>query len=196
MNSLQHRLAAVAIAASALGGLGATASATTATFDDIGAAGALPASYAGLDWSAGGWSFTDALQSPYTPHSGQFAAYTNWDTTDDSSLIRFSTPSSLQGAWFAGLGGATVTFELYYQGLLVATSPTLDPGSTPSYLASGYTGVIDSLRIASPGHGSFVMDDLGYTAVAPVPEPQTYALMLAGIGIVFIAVRRRSRTQD
>jgi len=195
MSAFRRHFAVIA-AAAALCGFAAAASAATATFDDIGSAGALPASYAGLDWSSGGWSFTDALQSPYTPHSGRFAAYTNWDTTDDSSLIRFDTPSSLQGAWFAGLGGATVTFELYYQGLLVATSATLDPSATPTYLSSGYTGAIDSLRIASPGHGSFVMDNLGYTAIAPVPEPQTYALMLAGIGIVFIAVRRRSRTQD
>lgn len=36
-----------------------------------------------------------------------------------------------------------------------------------------------------------IMTDLGYTAVAAVPEPETYAMMLAGLGLVGWQVRRR-----
>ncbi len=51
---------------------------------------------------------------------------------------------------------------------------------------SGYAlipGVLHAYRV-SPG-------DLGY--VAPVPEPRTYALMLAGLGLVGLIARRRPR---
>lgn len=38
-----------------------------------------------------------------------------------------------------------------------------------------------------------IMRDLGYTAVAAVPEPESYAMMLAGLGLIgFIARRRRT----
>ncbi|TVO59153.1 PEP-CTERM sorting domain-containing protein [Denitromonas halophila] len=36
-----------------------------------------------------------------------------------------------------------------------------------------------------------ILTDLGYTAVTPVPEPETYAMMLAGLGLVGWQVRRR-----
>lgn len=39
--------------------------------------------------------------------------------------------------------------------------------------------------------GTFVMDNLTYTA--PVPEPGTWALMLAGLGLLGAAARRRAR---
>ena len=36
-----------------------------------------------------------------------------------------------------------------------------------------------------------MLRDLGYTAVAAVPEPETYAMMLAGLGLLGWAARRR-----
>lgn len=38
----------------------------------------------------------------------------------------------------------------------------------------------------------FEMDVQGHVAAAPVPEPETYALMLAGLGLVGFAARRRA----
>lgn len=38
----------------------------------------------------------------------------------------------------------------------------------------------------------FEMDVQGHVAAAPVPEPETYALMLAGLSLVGLAVRRRA----
>lgn len=37
-------------------------------------------------------------------------------------------------------------------------------------------------------------NSLGVTLAAPVPEPQTYALLLAGLGLVGLVARRRART--
>lgn len=44
---------------------------------------------------------------------------------------------------------------------------------------------------ANMGVETVALDVVGYT-LAPVPEPETYAMMLAGLGLVGFAVRRRS----
>jgi hypothetical protein len=63
---------------------------------------------------------------------------------------------------------------------------------TPTFLSSGYDGIVDTV-IVSSGDPSFVsMDDFTFTQ--PVPEPETYALMLAGLGVVSFVARRRNKT--
>jgi hypothetical protein len=180
----------LAVAALALGaGLATGASATVLTFDDIGIEGLVPTNYGGLDWSAAGWAAFGGEQAPYTAHSGDWRVASVWEGTDATSVIRFTAPTVFTGAWFSGLGGATVTFELYSRGQRVATSATLDPSSTPAFLASGYAGAVDAVRVSSPHHASFAMDDFTFTAA--VPEPHTYALMLLGIAAIGAAARRR-----
>ncbi|WKB50577.1 hypothetical protein [Eleftheria terrae] len=164
----------------------AVAAPTVLHFDDLGSDGPLPADYGGLDWSASGWSAFSALQPPYTAHSGSGRLHTAWGGEDGGSVIRFRQPASFEGAWFAGLSGATVSFQLYAQGVLVARSTTLDPGATPAFLASGYAGLVDAVVVASPEHGSFVMDDFSFST--PVPEPAALLQMLAGLGAL-LAVR-------
>lgn len=180
------------LAAAALAALMPGASATVLSFDDIAADGGVPLNYGGLDWRGAGWTVFSTPAAPYTPHSGAGRVATGFLADDASSLIRFGQAATFDGAWFAGLGGAVLAFELYQGGQLVHTSATLDPSATPSFLASGYAGLIDTVVVKSANHGEFVMDDFSFTAA--VPEPQTYALMLAGLaGVLFIARRRQVR---
>lgn len=180
------------LAASAvLAALTPLASATVLTFDDL-SDGQVPLNYGGLDWSAAGWTAFGTPFAPYTPHSGTGRVATGFLAEDAASLIRFATPASFGGAWFAGQSGAALSFDLYLNGQLVHSSASLDPSATPSFLSSGYAGLIDSVVVKSANHGEFVMDDFSFTAA--VPEPQTYALMLAGLaGIATIARRRQSQ---
>ena len=90
------------IAGTALALCASFASAAVLSFDDIvGPNGydAVPTTYGGLDWSAGGWSV-------FTAHSGDGRIAMGWDGTDASSTIRFVAPTLFEGAWFAGYGAA------------------------------------------------------------------------------------------
>ncbi len=165
-----------------------TAARTVLNFDDV-ADGVLPFSYGGLDWSAAGWTAFATPAAPYTAHSGAGRVATGFMAEDAQSVIRFAQAANFDGAYFAGLGGALLSFELYLGGQKVHASATLDPSATPSFLASGYAGLVDTVRVKSGNHGEFVMDDFTFTQA--VPEPQSYALLLAGLVLVGAASRRR-----
>lgn len=170
------------------------ASATVVTFDDLSTDGLVPADYAGLDWSASSWFQFAGEQAPYTAHSGDRRATLGFDGSSDTSAIGFLSPSTFQGAWFAGFDGVNVAIDLYLGGTLVASTSTLDLGQTPAFLASGYAGLVDRLVFRSSDPAFFVMDDLTFTAA--VPEPASGALALAGLAVAALVVRRRKASHS
>ncbi len=194
MNKL---LCLAALGAALSVGMPAAQASTVLTFDDIGAGGAVPLNYGGLDWSAAGWSYYEGDNAPYTPHSGSFRAALGWYDDSDaaagqaSSAVRFAAPSVFDGAWFSGLQGATVSFDLYLGGAKVWSSSTLDPSATATFLASGYAGLVDQVVLRGPALYAATMDDFTFTAA--VPEPGQFALLTAGLGVIGFVVRRRGR---
>lgn len=177
------------LAGAALAACLPSAMATVLSFDDLGQDGILPLNYGGLDWSAAGWTVFTTPAEPYTPHSGAGRVATGFMADDASSLIRFNKAGTFDGAYFAGLGGATLSFELFLNGSKVHSSMVLDPSATSSFLASGYAGLVDAVVVKSGNHGEFVMDDFSFTQA--VPEPQTYALLIGGLFVVGRLARRR-----
>lgn len=191
MRKFVFSLGKVAIGAAMLATL-PSAMATVLNFDDL-PDGVVTANYGGLDWSLGGWTAFSTPFAPYTAKSGQGRITNEFLGSDAASLIRFGSAGQtarFDGAYFAGLGGAVLSFELLLNGQVVATSATLDPSATPTFLASGYAGQVDAVRIKSQNHGEFVMDDFSFTQA--VPEPQSYALLLAGLMVVARVARRKS----
>lgn len=72
-------------------------------------------------------------------------------------------------------------------------------GVNASFLAplatfSGTSGHITGQVIVGSWSGNVQVNDAAFTGVTPVPEPQTDALMLAGLGVVTWFARRRRET--
>jgi hypothetical protein len=158
------------------------------SFDDLASDDFVPANYGGLDWSAGDWFAFGAEQAPFTPHSGSMRIASGFGDPDSATAIGLGDGKTFQGAWFAGYEDVSVTFELYEHGALVATSATLATSATPTWLASGYGGLVDEVIVSSADQGGFVLDDLAFSAA--VPEPGSTALMACGL-LALVAVARR-----
>ena len=94
----------------------------------------------------------------------------------------------------------TLTFDSAVKGLFVLA---IKGGPDHSYYefnagAAGITSLqFDTLGIATgsgkPGPGLSHFGLYTANAVTPVPEPETYALMLAGLGAVVFMARRRKQ---
>lgn len=150
--------------------------------------------------SAATYGFTMPL-SPAAP-------YSSFQAVSGPSFIDFFNFLAPVGAVQAS--GATVSIDLVPFANIDNLQIILynGPSGAGSIVASGTAGEFSQLEnvgIAANSaysfrvSGSVVGAPLGYytfTAVAaPVPEPETYALMLAGLGVVgFVAARRRNRS--
>ncbi len=159
----------------------------------------MPSPYAGFTFS--GWYYgPDTL---YTPASGVIDLFTDYADPSNpdayvitvNNAITSATPFIFEGASFSGYSG--VTFELYLGGNLVHTSamlpdaPDVDP-YMPTFLASGYSLAVDTVKVSGV-QGFYAMDDFTYSAVASVPEPATYAMLVVGLLAVGGIAKRRQR---
>jgi hypothetical protein len=90
---------------------------------------------------------------------------------------------------FTGAGNSGFVFALDAQQAAAAQAA----GFSGSFGANRI-GLFASLSNATGGVETFYVASAGNPVTAPIPEPETYALMLAGLGVVgFVASRRRRR---
>ena len=167
----------------------AKADETVVTFDDLPATlGPLlvPSPYGGIDWNGNWQYFGETMDDPYNPYSAPNRVFDADSATPGvGDTFNFITPQVFDGAYFSGYSTATVTFELFNGSTLVGTSATLDPSSTPTFLASGYSGLVTQVEVYSPGPDDFVMDNVTYgTPGTSVPEPSSISLLLLGTGLL------------
>jgi hypothetical protein len=179
------------------------AQATTLNFDELSTPAAydvMPSPYSGFSFT--GWYF--GVDTVYTPASGTIDLFTDYANPNDpgayviintNNQITSATPVIFDGAAFSGYSG--VTFELWHGATLVHTSTSLPdaPGADPylpTFLASGYSGQVDKV-VVSGVQGYYSMDDFTFhQPTLPIPEPDTGALLLAGLGVLVAVGRRRA----
>ena len=67
-------------------------------------------------------------------------------------------------------------------------------GSSFATVSGAALGTVDRIVFDGiGGDGGFVLDNLTLSAGAAVPEPATWAMMIAGFGLAGVATRRRTR---
>lgn len=209
MNPLLRSLAALA----ALVGLLPSAHADVLTFDDLTGVKPFLTPYDGFIFTykegprepgcscAGSWFSSDRNQagklpyytSPFTSISTDYE-FVNGEYVygESKPIVSLTGPIHFDGAWFTGVANdIDVTFHLYFNGAKVAQSSALvlQTNQAPVFLASGYSGQVDVITVQAY-QGYFALDNFTY---APVPEPTSTALLLAGLGVAGLAARRKRR---
>jgi hypothetical protein len=168
-------------------GVPAIAGATVLTFEDLAGDGAISDGYGGIIWG-GKWQHYGFAQPPYTPHSGSQRIY-NLPRVSDAPFL-FIEDVVFGGGWFAGVENfAQVGWDLYYNGVLVHSTPRSFISDTPLFIGAGYAGLVDEVRVFSSEGDYYIIDDIEFSAV---PEPASLTLLGAGLAGLAAKARRRA----
>ncbi len=152
----------------ALAPLAAAAPQTTILdFEDLSGFAPMTPGYGTVsDW--GSWAHSDLVDANYPAASGMVKIL----SVGVQRPIVFGQDVVFEGANV--VSGLPFSWKLYYQGVLVHTSAVLQPntGGPAVWLASGYTGLVDSIEYDSPVnvHG---VDDFQFVVgnVGPIGTP-------------------------
>jgi hypothetical protein len=176
------------------------ASAAVLDFDDLNGFAFFTAPYKGFVFgdianNLSAWIYDNKNAPPLNAQSQPTHVGTNFQQAtpgnkfEDSQPITNPVDFRFDGAFFSGYDDVQVKFKLSLNGNVVYTSPAPSAflSATPTFVASGYSGFVDSVVIVSE-QGYYAMDDFIYN---PIPEPSALALMVAGLGAVGFLARRR-----
>lgn len=144
---------------------------------------------------AGGSILNDSSFSQIAARSGtDFLAFNASVGTGLIEEATFSTAVSSFSVFLAGNAGVPSFFASAYDiggNLLGTTSVTATPGQY-SELSLSFANIA-SVQFGATGGNVFAADDLSFD-VSVVPEPESWAMMIIGMGAVGGAIRRRRAT--
>jgi len=199
-SSVRHAMAALVTTAASFG---MQAHAATVTFEDVVAGG-----FTSSTLTAGNVKFESTSThtiggngSYAAPYSGQFlGAYTlgSLETISTFSGQSFDLLSLDIRGWYGfGTLPLTVTFTGYKANATVSQSVLVSPSTFSTVSFTGFTN-LTSVKFGGLKDGDSLSSRAAYVAVdniniTPVPEPETIAMLLAGLGVVGVAARRRKR---
>jgi hypothetical protein len=178
------------------------ASAQTITFDDLaGDFNPVPEGYAGLSWNSSNLTGVVDVNQFLVPgvdytgirNNALFNAYGY--QAPNTTIIRTTNGGTfdfLSGFWSAGItGNADISFEGYVNSQLAFSSATFSlSGSGVTPVTLNWFG-LDSLKILSTS-SIWIADNLEVNVLSsPVPEPETYGMLIVGLGLMTAVIRRR-----
>lgn len=164
-----------------------------------------PGNYNNLDYAIDGFVFNYRMDNidisasaPWSgtgpAYSGSFAGLNNWGGTGELTLSGGGT-FSFQNLWIRSWYGYSTDANVsgWFNGVEV--------GSVSSGIGDSWTNIvgnfsnIDSLHFSTSNSGSpsfFLVDNITLNSpIAAVPEPETYAMLLVGLGFLGFTARRR-----
>ncbi len=142
----------------------------------------------------------------YAPTSQRFYDDFTFTVSPEASLSSITASINL-GAFF---GINNISARLY-QGsgpFSGASTPLMQAWSAPFSAGGGLTGSTTVISVPSLAANTYTLEIRGdvvgsaggsYSGVlnlAPVPEPETYGMMLVGLGLVGFAARRKSKWRN
>lgn len=148
-------------------------------------------------------SFTLGAQGSFTATSGPFGssiapllssfyfgestptALSASTTTSLESLSYYTYSSSYSTASFNLLAGVAQDFVAY---VYAPTYVSISDFSLDAYTHPGYDQLASPQKEILVGPKTWISSSI----LAPIPEPETYAMMLAGLGLVGAMIRRRT----
>lgn len=175
----------------------ATTSTTQITFNDAPASGAAPMT----NFTRSGVTFSAAsiyiLPSNYVSTPIFSSNYLEWEGVSPRLLtITFNAPVSAVGFDFAELRGMVAPLTISVNGQTFSPSTLANSSNFFGYTsASTFT----SMTLSMPGTASAqsifpILDTFTFGATAAVPETATWAMMIAGFGMVGFSLRSRRST--
>lgn len=167
-----------------------------------------PSGYGGFSWTKFG------VSDPFGGTGPGFATVggkTNsaFNQSAETATMSRADAFTLDSADFAGVwndGLALVVTGVKFDGTQLTQSFELSSVIATKAVFNGWTnlksvsfassgGTPHEVYPAGKGGKQFAMDNLRFNSTTPVPEPESYALLLAGMGLVGAAVRRRKVTK-
>jgi hypothetical protein len=116
---------------------------------------------------------------------------TNYRESPLAGFVSAGGLFDLDGLWLAGAyGNQTLTITGYLNGVAVDSVTQAVTQTAQQFTFNGFKG-IDSFSIATGVEGNYWA--LGSVMITVVPEPEAYAMLLAGLGMVGVMARRRRK---
>jgi hypothetical protein len=152
--------------------------------------GNMPGSISQTLATIAGTSYSLSFDFAASPRAGgerSFMVNLNWGSGGVSQVFTAGSSWGAGSVNFTPDGQTTLAFE------------SLSPVDMPDGAAKRSGALLDNIAVdALPAFSSFSVQGLNLNGldngnVAPVPEPETYAMMLVGLGVVGFMARRRRK---